>query len=104
VKGLLVLTPIDARYGFALAGVRQQEVAVADVWSVLREATTDPQVGVVAVDGRLLAAVDQSRLRELTSRWSGVLVTLPAPAGAAITETDELQRLVRRALGYHVKL
>ncbi len=99
-----MLTPIDVRYGFAMAGVLQQEVAVEDIWGVLREATADPQVGVIAVDGRLLAAVDQGRLRELTSRWSGVLVTLPAPAGAATPETDELQRLVRRALGYHVKL
>lgn len=104
MKGILVLTPVDARYGFAIAGVRQQEVAAGEVWGALREAMADPDTGVIAVDARLLATVDAGRLRELTARWSGVLVTLPAPAGAEHPETDELQRLVRRALGYHVKL
>ena len=99
-----MLTPLDARYGFAVAGVRQREVTPEETWTVLREATTDPELGVIAVDARLLAGLDQVRLRELTSRWSGVLVTLPVPAGAAHPENDELQRLVRRALGYHVKL
>ena len=104
MKEVLVLTPDDARYGFALTGIRQLVVAPEEAWTVLREVTDDPQVGVIAVDGRLLAAVDQGRLRELTARWSGVLVTLPAPAGIGPAEVDELQRLVRRALGYHVKL
>lgn len=101
-----MLTPSAARYGFAMTGVRQQEVPEAEkAWNVLREATSDPRLGVIAVDERLLAGLDPVRLRELTARWSGVLVTLPAPAGeAGHPETDEFQRLVRRALGYHVKL
>lgn len=104
MKEILVLTPADVRHGFAAAGVRQQAVEPADAWQVLREAVADPQLGVIAVDARLLAAVDPHRLHELTGRWSGVLVTLPAPAGAARPDTDELQRLIRRALVYHVKL
>lgn len=104
MKGVLVVTPADARHGFAAAGIRQQEATPEAALTVLREAMSDPRLGVIAVDARLLAAVDSLRLRELTDRWGGVLVTLPAPAGAERPETDELQRLIRRALGYHVKL
>lgn len=99
-----MLTPAEVRFGFALAGVRQRELAPEETWAALREATADPELGVVAIDERLLAGLDQVRLRELTDRWGGVLVTLPAPAGTAPRAEDELQRLVRRALGYHVRL
>ena len=58
----------------------------------------------IAADTRLLEKLDPVRLRELTDRWSGVMVTLPAPAGQRAPPVDELQRLVQRALGYHVRL
>lgn len=99
-----MLTPAEARFGFALTGVRQRELAPEETMAALREAMADPEIGVIAADERLLAALDVVRLRELTARWSGVLVTLPAPAGGTRAADDELQRLVRRALGYHVKL
>jgi V/A-type H+-transporting ATPase subunit F len=53
---------------------------------------------------RLLEKLDQIRLRELLDRWCGVMVTLPAPADNRVVAGDELQRLVKRALGYHVRL
>jgi V/A-type H+-transporting ATPase subunit F len=104
MKEILVLTPAASRFGFALAGIRQGEPTTAEIWAALREATADPGIGLIAVDERLLAGLDPLRLRELTTRWGGVLVTLPTPAGAAPPQEDELQRLVRRALGYHVRL
>lgn len=104
MKGILVLTPPEVRLGFALAGVSQREVTPEDTWGALREAMADPRVGVLAVDERLLATLEPHRLGELTARWGGVLVTLPAPAGVLNPGADEFQRLVRRALGYHVKL
>ncbi len=68
------------------------------------EAFTDSDLGVVAADNRLLENINPIRLRELTERWPGVFVTLPAPAGQHAPAADELQRLVQRALGYHVRL
>jgi len=104
MKEILFLTPEDSVPGFALTGVRQQTLPAEEAWTMLQEVCADPEIGVVAVDGRLLEEVDPIRLRELTDRWPGVLVTLPAPADRRAPSEDELQRLVQRALGYHVRL
>lgn len=104
MKEILFLTLADSAPGFALSGVRQQKLHREEVWPTLQQTCSDPDVGMVAVDARLLEQLDPARLRELTERWSGVLVTLPAPAGMRTPPGDELQRLVQRALGYHVRL
>ena len=104
MKQILFLTPPDALPGFSLTGVRQQEADAERAWESLQEACRDPDLGVIAIDARLLDTIDPRKLAELTRHWRGVLVTLPAPAGTVLRGEDELQRLVRRALGYHVRL
>ena len=104
MKQILFLTPPDAIPGFSLTGVRQQEAVADRAWESLEAACHDPDLGVIAIDARLLESIDSRKIDELTRRWRGVLVTLPAPAGAVLAGEDELQRLVRRALGYHVRL
>jgi vacuolar-type H+-ATPase subunit F/Vma7 len=104
MKEILFLTMEDSAPGFALTGVRQQILNREEAWSMIQQACADSEVGVIAADTRLLEKLDQVRLRELTDRWSGVLVTLPAPADKRTPPSDELQRLVQRALGYHVRL
>lgn len=104
MKQVLFLTPEDAVPGFALAGVRQQVADGDSFWPALEAACADPTIGVIAADVRLLETAGTERLHRLTRHWPGVLVTLPAPASTARPPEDELQRLVRRALGYHVRL
>ena len=104
MKEILFLTPEDSFPGFALTGVRHAIVDVQEVWSAIQSACTDPEIGVIAADTRLIEKLDPIRLRELTDRWGGVMVTLPAPADRRSPPGDELQRLVQRALGYHVRL
>ena len=104
MKEILFMTAKDSAPGFALTGVRQQSLDPEQAMEKLLQAFTDPDVGVMVVDNRLLEKIDPVRLRELTDRWPGVLVTLPAPAGMRVQPVDELQRLVQRALGYHVRL
>ena len=104
MKEILFLTCADSSPGFALTGVRQQILLPEATWEAIQQACSDPEVGVIAADSRLLETLDSIRLRELTDRWPGVLVTLPAPADRRTPPSDELQRLVQRALGYHVRL
>ena len=104
MKEILFLTPEDSAPGFALTGIRQQTMSPDEVWEKLQKAFADPEIGVIAVDNRLLENIDPVRLRELTERWPCVLVTLPSPAGLRAPPADELQYLVQRALGYHVRL
>ena len=104
MKEILFLTMEDSAPGFALTGVRQQTLNQDEAWAAIQQACADQEVGVVAADTRLLEKMDPLRLRELTDRWAGVLVTLPAPADKRTPPNDEFQRLVQRALGYHVRL
>ena len=104
MKEILFMTAKDSAPGFALTGVRQQSLDPEQTMEKLQQVFADPDVGVIVADNRLLANIDPVRLRELTERWPGVLVTLPAPASRRAPPVDELQRLVQRALGYHVRL
>lgn len=104
MKEILFLTLADSEPGFALTGVRQQTLTADKTWEVLQKVCSDVEIGVIAIDSRLLEEVDPLRLREVTERWPGVMVTLPAPADRRAPPGDELQRLVQRALGYHVRL
>ncbi len=104
MKEILFMTLADSAPGFALTGVRQQSLIPEQAWEKIQQACDDSDIGVIAADARLLAKIDPVRLRELTDKWPGVLVTLPAPAGRLAPASDELQRLVQRALGYHVRL
>lgn len=99
---VVFLTPIDARYGFSLAGVTQLSIPSEEVERQLRLEMADRDNGVVVIDERLVRAIGEQRYSELESSWHGLLVTLPAPEPG--TGEDALQRLIRRALGYHVRL
>jgi vacuolar-type H+-ATPase subunit F/Vma7 len=104
MKEIIFITLADSAPGFGLTGVRQQIIGPDQAWEAIQQACLDPNIGVVAADNRLTDTLDPIRLRELTERWPGVLVTLPAPAGRRAPPADELQRLIQRALGYHVRL
>lgn len=104
MKEIVFLTLSDSDPGFALTGVRQRVIPKEEAWAALEAACADRDIGVLVADARLLDELDPRRLRNLTDHWPGVLVTLPAPAGEREAPEDELQRLVQRALGYHVRL
>jgi V/A-type H+-transporting ATPase subunit F len=101
---VVFMTPEDARYGFSLAGSLQLTVQAEQAEAQLRETMADKDVGVVVIDERLVKAIDEKQFAELEANWAGLLVTLPAPEQEAEGEEDYLQRLIRRALGYHVRL
>jgi hypothetical protein len=46
----------------------------------------------------------QASLREMERRSPGVIVLLPAPEAGPPLEEDYVLRLIRRAIGYQVRL
>ena len=100
---VVFITPEDARYGFSLAGTMQLTVAAEQAEELLRQTIAEADVGVVVIDERLVKAIDAKYFSELEEHWLGLLVTLPAPKRETVEE-DYLQRLIKRALGYHVRL
>lgn len=104
MKEVLFLTLKDSVPGFKLAGIRQIAADPDSAWEKIVQASQDSDIGVIAVDNRVLGQVDPVKLRELTERWPGVFVNLPEPLAQRQPPEDELQRLVQRALGYHIRL
>lgn len=104
MKKIVVVTPPDARHGFALTGVRQLTLASGQLQGALRDLLADTVVGLVIVDERLASAAEQAQLRDLERHWPGMVVILPAPAAEARLEEDYVLRLIRRAIGYQVRL
>ena len=100
---IVVLTPSDADPGFACAGAIQHAVSPGRTAATLQQALEEAGSGVVVLDERLVAEVGEERLHEVEEGWSGVLVVLPAPAGSGTGE-DYATRLIRRAIGYQVKV
>lgn len=104
MKKIVFLTPRDATYGFSLAGVLQQVVDAGSVEETISARMADPDIGIIIVDERLREGINEERLREQERRWSGVLLMLPAPEEKGKEVEDYLLMLIRRAIGYHVRI
>jgi len=103
MKRIVAITPTDAESGFSSCGARQHAPLPGEAAGALQAALGDPESGVVILDERLLAEVAEEQLRAWEERWPGVLVVLPAPSAAGAPE-DYAVQLIRRAVGYHVKV
>lgn len=104
MKKIVFITPPDASHGFGLVGVRQRAPAQAALRETLREVTSDPQVGLLIIDERLISIPIQDLLNETERSWDGLVVVLPAPEKPALSEEDYALRLIRKAIGYQVRV
>lgn len=104
MKKIFFLTAPDSEYGFSLAGVTQYVTDEKDVEDQLKKLLSRQDTGLVVMDERLLKGINDERLRELEEKWYGVLLILPAPKRAIVEIEDYAHRLIRRAIGYHVKI
>jgi vacuolar-type H+-ATPase subunit F/Vma7 len=105
------ITPPDAEYGFSLTGISQAVASNHDTEEMLKKAMEETENGLVIIDERLLSAgrdsrggVTEERLREIEHRWQGILLVLPSPEKPPAEAEDYAARLIRRAIGYHVRL
>ncbi len=105
MKKIVFITPPDAAYGFSLSGIIQYTVDMQDVEKTLEAITHDPETGLVIIDERLAMGIATEQLREIEHRWhDGLLLVLPSPEKPAEEVEDYATRLIRRAIGYHVRL
>ncbi|MDD2582453.1 MAG: ATPase [Desulfuromonadaceae bacterium] len=100
---IVALTPADADNGFACCGAVQHAVAPGQVSETLAQALDEAGSGVVILDERLVGEMGEEMIHTLERRWSGVLVVLPAP-GVSEAGEDYAMRLIRKAVGYQVKV
>jgi len=105
MKKIAFITPPDASYGFGLSGVPQQIVKAVETEEALKNRMAEPGNGLIIIDERLLQGMTEERLRELEQAWQhGILLVLPSPIKPPAEVEDYAARLIRRAIGYHVRL
>lgn len=104
MKKIIFITPPDARYGFSLTGVSQLIAEPGEAEGAVDRTLGDPDCGVLVLDERLLAGLDEERLQQREKRWPGVVVILPAPETGGRVAEDYAERLIRRVIGYQVRL
>ena len=104
MKRIVFITPRDAENGFKLTGTGQYITSAEEAEKKLIETTGETDTGLVIIDERLLKNIDEDILKEIENRWSGTLLVLPSP-GRPVTEAEDYAaRLIRQAIGYHVRL
>lgn len=104
MKKIVFITPKDAEYGFSLAGVTQYAVTEKEAEGILKKVLVEPDAGVIVLDERLTKGINEERMREMEDKWYGVLLILPAPEKPVVEMEDYALRLIKRAIGYHVRL
>jgi len=104
MKTIIFITPVDATYGFSLTGVSQRAGEVDDAEALIMKAKTEQDVGLIIIDERMLKHVTEERMRELEQGWRGILLVLPSPVKPPPEVEDYAARMIRRAIGYHVRL
>ena len=104
MKKVIFITGPAARLGFSLAGIDQYVAEPQELEEVLGKALADPENGLVVIDERLTSSIGEERMREIEAAWHGVMVVLPSPLAGVVEIEDYAARLIRRAVGYHVRI
>jgi vacuolar-type H+-ATPase subunit F/Vma7 len=104
MKRIVFITPRDAENGFRLTGTSQYVTSAEEAEKKLIEATGETDTGLVIIDERLLKNINEDMLKEIENNWNGTLLVLPSPGRPEAEVEDYAARLIRQAIGYHVRL
>ncbi len=104
MKKIVFLTPPDVEYGFNLSGIEQSVADVSQAEEALKKVIADQATGLVVIDERLHEGMTEERIHEIEQAWHGILLVLPSPVKPPAEVEDYAARLIRRAIGYHVRL
>jgi V/A-type H+-transporting ATPase subunit F len=104
MKRISFITPEDAEYGFRLTGVQHISSDRNTVPATLTKLIHEQEAGIIIIDERLLTGKLESLMNEIEQSWQGILLVLPSPRKREGEFEDFASRLMRRAIGYHVRL
>lgn len=103
----MVLTDSDTADGFRLSGV---SVGVVDTPEMARARLNvlldDEASGIIAVNEKLMAGIDERTQRKIDSIYRPIVISLPIKEKIEIGEDHRayLARLIRRAIGFDITL
>ena len=98
---IVFITEKDAEYGFSLAGFRQYECTDSELEQLLDKLTDTDEFGLYVIDERL---INENKLSEIEKNRDMVFVIMPPPAKMITKREDYAARLLRKTIGYHIKL
>lgn len=104
MKKIAFLTPGDAEFGFALAGMSQYTASVEEAAESLKKIMSVENTGLIIIDERMMKGIEEEKMREAEERCNGIVLVLPSPVKPDAEVEDYAVRLIRRAIGYHVRL
>jgi len=104
MKKIVFITPVEAEPGFKLTGTGHYVTSEEDAERLMRRCVREPDTGLIILDERLLKGISEEKIKEITKRWTGILLILPPPERAEAEIEDYAARLIRQAIGYHVRL
>ncbi len=101
---IVFITPHEEKFAFQLTGAEQQVTDDRDFIKTLKNTTDRPDTGLVIVDERLLSRNNEEKVSEIERSWKGILIVLPSPERPEADREDYASRLIRKAIGYHLRL
>lgn len=104
---MVVIVGKDAAPGFRLGGFDCIELEGGeDVSSLLEGIQKEERYGLVCIEERFLEGVSRDIMRRINKRGLPVIVPINIPEAWGERGLDEapFARLIRRAIGYHIKL
>ncbi|HEY4706504.1 MAG TPA: V-type ATP synthase subunit F [Thermodesulfobacteriota bacterium] len=103
----LVITGPGASLGFRCAGVETLEVEESsDISGLLLGIQSDGKYGLVAMEENLLEKVSELTMKRLRKKGLPIIIpiNLPKKWGEAEAGESPIVRLIRRAIGYQIKI
>ena len=100
-RQIVFITGKDVKYGFSLAGFRQYECEDTELQKLLDEIAKKSEFGLYVIDERL---INENKLSEMEKNRDMVFVIMPPPAKMITKREDYAARLLRKTIGYHIKL
>lgn len=105
MSNVLILSPADFAQGFRLAGVEVRETASAEESERLLRGPAVAGFELVVVSQEHYLAFSDRFVKELEAREKPLCVPVPMQvAGERVTPEKYVQDLVRRVIGYQIKV